>query len=209
MAVAINDPPQAGVRWHSCDGEVALAMAGANARRDDALGLDRDDARQTRQLVSRVGRSWFDEVDRHVLPLCDPELHHDQPLDRVGEHESDHEDRHREGDAEHGCGDPKRMPRDVPEHHPAGRAEMARDEWRFEDGPPVSGRRLGTHGLPAAHAPRDGRPRSARTGGAEGEDGRSQHHIEWNAEEQLGKTEELVVEVADGASGARLPPRRR
>ena len=94
---------------------------------------------------------------------------------------------------------PKRMPRDVPEHHPPGRAEMARDEWRFEDGPPVSGRRLGTHGFGRRHTHRatDGREGA---GGAEGEDGRSQHHIQWNAEEQLGKAEELVVEVADGAS---------
>ena len=99
-AVAIDDALEARSRRHAGDGEVPLAVAGAQAHGHGALRLDGHDAGQTRERVPRRSRPRLDEGHRHVLPLGLPELRLDQSIDRVDEDEADDQHRHGERDAE-------------------------------------------------------------------------------------------------------------
>ena len=59
-------------------GEIALAIVRADARGDDALGLDRDHARQAGERVPGGVSARLDEGDGDVLTLGVPELRQDQ-----------------------------------------------------------------------------------------------------------------------------------
>ena len=118
------------------------------------------------------------------------------------------QDRRREGDAENGGGRANGCRATLRQHHPPGGAETARDARRSKtsvDSAAAPRGRMASAGgtrtarrtaekAPAAAAPSVRTPRPAR------------HPAD--AEEQLGKAEELVVEVADGASepGAAATP---
>ena len=181
-------------------GEIALAMAGRGcARRRLRCGSTATTPGRRASAMRAASAARLDEGDGDVLPLGDPELRLDQPLDRVGEDEADHQNRHGEGDAEDRRRRAQRMAHHVAQHHAPGGAEVRATTRRFERSSAGSAPALrAASPRPAARAPRGApREKAPRAGRDERQDRRAHDDASRNAEEQHGKAEELVVEPDD------------
>src|SRR5262245_59724272 len=112
LAIAVHDAFETLSRRNTGDGEIPFAIAGAHADGHGSLWLDGDHTRQAFERVPRGAAARLDEVDGHVLSLGFPELDLDQASDHIVEDEPEHEDRHRERNAEHRGSGAKRVTRD-------------------------------------------------------------------------------------------------
>ena len=83
VALVIQQAVQVGARRHAGDGEFALAVAVAQARRHAADRFGADHAGQVLEVVEAAAGAGFGEEDGHVLACCAVPLEGEQVVDAV------------------------------------------------------------------------------------------------------------------------------
>ena len=162
---ARDEPAQLPGRLDAHDLDPARAVAGDQAHRHGAERLDGAHAGQVGQIVQHGGGARLAQDHRHVLALglAELDLHH--PVDDVAEIARQHEDPHRERDAERREQRLGRAAPDVARDHQHRRREQAGDARcaRGARGSSAAATR-GASPRPAASARRAGPRRSRRRG---------------------------------------------
>jgi hypothetical protein len=175
-------------------------VAGTKSHGHHALRLDGQHPRQPCEAGHRPGRAGLREGHRRVLPLDREELHHDQMVDHVDEEQPEHQHRHGNGDACHRHHRAQRPAREVAQDHARAGVEPGR-QTQFDGAPAVAQRRLGPHRFGRRDADRapHGQP-GPQDGSHDGERRRTEQHGAGNPEAEVGKPEDVVVQLAQRAT---------